>query len=78
MHADSAVHAAGDLVEHVFVNDAILIGKQYLFVDYTPEGGFMMNSTILVSVNSISKDRMGHVMLIPVDWYTSSCKGPVA
>ncbi len=77
MHADSAVHAAGDLVEHVFVDDAILIGKQYIFVDYTPEGGFMMNSTILVSVNSNSKDMMGHAMLFPVDWSTSSCIGPV-
>jgi len=76
VHADGAVYAAGDLVEHVFVDDAILIGKQYIF-DYTPEGAFVMNSTVLVSVNSNSKDMMGHVMLFPVDWYTSSCKGPV-
>ena len=42
-----------------------------------PEGAFVMSSTVLVSVNSNSKDMMGHVMLFPVDWYTSSCKGPV-
>jgi len=75
VHADGAVHAAGDLVEHVFVDDAIDIGKYYAW-DWMPEGGWMMNSTILVSVNSNSKDRPGHIMLFPVDWYASSCKHP--
>ncbi len=76
MHANGAVHAASDLVEHAFVDDAILIGKYYAW-DWTPEEGLMINSTILVSVNSNSKDKMGHVMLFPVDWYASSCKRPI-
>ncbi len=78
VHTDSAVHAAGDLVEHVFVDDAIHIEKQYI-IDAPAMGVFEVNSFISVSVNSNSNmDMMGHEMWFPVDWYTfSSCKGPI-